>query len=156
MCSYTSNTKALVANSLQESSSHLPTGRLLVTASERESMGHLSLFHTMANFSLPLTIAILYQSGIFRPRERVQTLEKVTGHGKWISIFRGRALACTSEGQYLAISFLETDQETVRLWNGETFLSFTPAETPITSAAVSPDGKLFATGGWIKRSPSGM
>ena len=82
--------------------------------------------------------------------EKIRKLDRVTGHGEWISIFRGRALVCSPEGHYFVISFLNTDRDTVRLWNGETVTSFT-SETPIISAAVSPDGHLFATGGWDKR-----
>ena len=49
------------------------------------------------------------------------------------------------------ISFLNTDEyDIVRLWNEDTLTSFT-SEMPIISAAVSPDGHLFATGGWDKR-----
>jgi len=81
--------------------------------------------------------------------EKIRTLERVTGHGEWISIFRGRALVCSSEGYHLVISFLNTEHDTVMLWNEETLASFT-SEMPIVSAAVSPDGRLFATGGWDK------
>ena len=82
--------------------------------------------------------------------EKTRILEKVTGHGEWISIFRGRALVRSSEGCYLVISFLNTEGDTVRLWNEKTLTSFT-AETPIISAAVSPDSRLLATGGWDER-----
>lgn len=82
--------------------------------------------------------------------EKTQILERVTGHGEWISIFRGRTLVCSPEGHYLAVSFLDTEGDTVRLWNEKTLANFT-SETPIISAAVSPDGRLFATGGWDER-----
>lgn len=82
--------------------------------------------------------------------EKLSMLERVTGHGEWISIFRGRTLACSSEGRYAVISFLNTERDTVRLWNEDRLTNFT-SEIPIISAAVSPDGHLFATGGWDKR-----
>ena len=82
--------------------------------------------------------------------EKLSMLERVTGHGEWMSIFRSRTLASSSDGCYVVISFLNTERDTVRLWNKETLANFT-SEMPIISAAVSPDGHLFATGGWDKR-----
>ena len=82
--------------------------------------------------------------------EQTRMLERVTEHGDWISIFRGRALICSSKGSYFVINFLNTDRDTVRLWNEETLVSFT-SEMPIISAAVSLDRHLFATGGWDKK-----
>ncbi len=151
MNAYNSIKKGFTANFPQESSSHLPTGAIAYYSLPEGVKGSLVAFSQDGKFLAALDHSNSLSIWDLGSEERVQTLERVTGHGEWISIFRGRALACTSEGQYLAISFLETDQETVRLWNGETFLSFTPAETPIISAAVSPDGKLFATGGWDKK-----
>lgn len=86
-----------------------------------------------------------------RNGEKIRTLERVTGHGKWISIFRGKTLEVSAEGNYRVISFLNTKpgQDTVRFWNGDTLTNFT-SENPLISAAASPDGSLFATGGWDK------
>ncbi len=81
--------------------------------------------------------------------EKTRTLEKVTGHGSAMTIFRGRTVVCSSEGHYFVISFLGTGQDTVRLWNEGTIADFIP-EAPVLSAAVSPDGQLLATGGWDK------
>ncbi|MDE0556080.1 MAG: WD40 repeat domain-containing protein [Candidatus Poribacteria bacterium] len=83
--------------------------------------------------------------------EKLSMLERVTGHGEWISIFRGRTLSYSTDGRYMVISFFNTDEyDIVRLWNEDTLTNFT-SETPIISAAVSPDGHLFATGDWDKR-----
>ena len=46
-------------------------------------------------------------------------------------------------------SFDSTGSEIVTLWNGETTASFRH-ETVVVAAAVSPDGRLLATGGWDK------
>ena len=151
MGSYDSTTKGFTANSPQANTPHLPAGSIACYESPKEVRGALVTFSQDGNF-----LAVLDHSNSLSIRdiqtgERIQTLERVTGHGEHISIFRGRSLACTSKGQYLATSILGTDQETVRLWDGKTFLSFTPAETPVIAAAVSLDGKLFATGGWDKK-----
>jgi WD40 repeat protein len=151
MGSYDFTTKDFTANSPQANTPHLPAGAIACYESPKEVRGALVTFSQDSKFLAALDHNNSLSIWGIGSEERIQTLERVTGHGEWISIFRGRALACTSEGRYLAISFLETDQETVRLWNEETFLSFTPAETPIISAAVSSDGKLFATGGWDKK-----
>jgi WD40 repeat protein len=151
MDSYNSITKGFTANSPQANTLHLPAGATACYKQPGEVRGSLVTFSHDGKFLAALDHSNSLSIWDVGSEERTQTLERVTGHGEWISTFRGRALACTSEGQYLAISFLGTDQETVRLWSGETFLSFTPAETPIISAAASPDGKLFATGGWDKK-----
>ena len=78
----------------------------------------------------------------------IRTLERVTGHGLFCSLFRGPTAVCSSEGHYLVISFLITGgQETVRLWNERTIADLTPEE-PVISGAVSPDSQFLATGGW--------
>ena len=84
-----------------------------------------------------------------RNGEKIRTVEKVTGHGMWISMFRGQTLGISSVGRYCVISFLNTGagRDTVRFWNEETLASFT-SESRLVSAAASPDGRLFATGGW--------
>lgn len=81
--------------------------------------------------------------------KKIGTYERVTGHGETISLFRGRTLKVSSEGTYLAISssFDNENRDIVTLWNGETTASFRH-ETTVVSAAVSPDSKLLATGGW--------
>ena len=83
--------------------------------------------------------------------QMVRALERVTGHGGTISLFRGRTLKVSSGGKYLVISssFDSTGSETVTLWNEETTASFSH-ETVVIAAAVSPDGRLLATGGWDK------
>ena len=81
--------------------------------------------------------------------EKISVLERVTGHGEWVSIFRGRTLTCSAEGDYVVISFFNAERDTVRLWNKNTLTNFT-SEMPIISAAISPDGHLLATGGWDK------
>ena len=83
--------------------------------------------------------------------QKTQAIERVTGHGGTISLFRGRTLKVSSEGSYLVISstFDCTGSEIVTLWNGETTASFRH-ETIVVAAAVSPDGKFLATGGWDK------
>ncbi len=83
--------------------------------------------------------------------QRVRVLERVTGHGETICLFRGRALKVPSEGAYLVIdsSVDSVDSDIVTLWNGETTTSFRH-ETTVISAAVSPDGSLLAIGGWDK------
>ena len=151
MNSYNSIKKGLTDSSPQESSSHLPARAIACYNLPGGVKGALVAFSHDGKFLAALDHGNSLSIWDVESEARAQTLERVTGHGEWISIFRGRTLACTSEGQFLAISFLETDQETVRLWNGETFLNFTPAETPVISAAVSPDGKLLATGGWDKK-----
>ena len=151
MGSYNSTPKGLTANSPQGISSQLPTGAIGCYEPPGEVRGSLVTFSQDGKFLAALDHNNSLSIWDIQTAEQIRTLERVTGHGQWISIFRGRSLACTSEGQYLAISFLEIDQETVRLWNGETSVSFTPAETPVISAAVSPDGKIFATGGWEKK-----
>ena len=82
---------------------------------------------------------------------KFRAFERVTGHGGTISLFRGRTLKVSSEGSYLVISstFDCTGSEIVTLWNGETTASFRH-ETIVVAAAVSPDGKFLATGGWDK------
>lgn len=81
--------------------------------------------------------------------EKICTLERVTEHGEWVSIFRGRTLVCSPEGRYLVISFFNTEHHTVTLWNEKTLTSFT-SDMPILSAAASLNGRLLATGGWDK------
>ena len=78
-----------------------------------------------------------------------RTVERVTGHGETISLFRGRTLKVSPEGRFSVISstFDNTGSEIVTLWNGETTASFRH-ETVVVTAAVSPDAKLLATGGW--------
>ena len=80
---------------------------------------------------------------------KIKAYERVTGHGETISLFRGRTLKVSSEGNYLAISssFDSENREMVTLWNGETTTSFRH-ETTVVSAAVSSDSRLLATGGW--------
>ena len=100
----------------------LPIGVIARYESPEEVRGSLVTFSQDGNF-----LAVLDHSNSLSIRdiqtgERIQTLKRVTGHGEHISIFRGRSLACTSEGQYLVVSFLGTDRETVRLWDGKTFL----------------------------------
>lgn len=82
---------------------------------------------------------------------KVRAIERVTGHGETISLFRGRTLKVSSGGQYLVISssFDSTGSEIVTLWNGEITASFRH-ETVVVTAAVSPDGRLLATGDWDK------
>ena len=82
---------------------------------------------------------------------KFRAFERVTGHGGTISLFRGRTLKVSSEGSYLVISstFDCTGSEIVTLWNGGTTASFRH-ETIVVAAAVSPDGKFLATGGWDK------
>ncbi|MCY4568696.1 MAG: WD40 repeat domain-containing protein [Candidatus Poribacteria bacterium] len=81
--------------------------------------------------------------------EKTSTFERVTEHGEWVSIFRGRTLVCSPEGRYFVVSFFNTEHHTVTLWNEKTLKSFT-SDMPILSAAASPNGRLLATGGWDK------
>ena len=80
---------------------------------------------------------------------KFRTVERVTGHGETISLFRGRILKVSPDGRFSVISstFDNTGSEIVTLWNGETTASFRH-ETVVVAAAVSPDAKLLATGGW--------
>ena len=81
--------------------------------------------------------------------QKIKAVERVTGHGETISLFRGRTLIVSSEGTYLVVSssFDSAGSEVVTLWNGEATARFAH-ETTVVSAAVSPDGKFLATGGW--------
>ena len=81
--------------------------------------------------------------------QKTRAVERVTGHGETISLFRGRTLYVSSEGIYLVVSssFDSAGREIVTLWNGDTTASFRH-ETVVVTAAVSPDAKLLATGGW--------
>ena len=76
-----------------------------------------------------------------------RNFERVTKHGAWTTMFRGRTVVCSSKGFYLVIGFCGTGQDTVRLWREGTIMDFIP-EAPVISAAISPDGQLLATGGW--------
>ena len=80
---------------------------------------------------------------------KFRTVERVTGHGETISLFQGRTLKVSPEGRYRVITstFDSTGSEIVTLWNGETTASFRH-ETVVVAAAVSPDARLLATGGW--------
>ena len=80
---------------------------------------------------------------------KFRTVERVTGHGETISLFRGRTLKISPDGRFSVIgsTFDSTGSEIVTLWNGETTASFRH-ETVVVAAAVSPDAKLLATGGW--------
>ena len=83
--------------------------------------------------------------------EEIQSIERVTGHGEWITTFRSRSLVHSAKEHYHVISFLNTGagNDTVRFWNGQTLASFT-SESRLISAAASPDGNFLATGGWDK------
>ena len=80
---------------------------------------------------------------------KFRTVERVTGHGETISLFRGRTLKVSPEGRFSVISttFDITGSEIVTLWDGETTASFRH-EAVVVAAAMSPDTKLLATGGW--------
>ncbi len=80
---------------------------------------------------------------------KFRTIERVTGHGETISLFRGRTLKVLPEGRFSVIgsTFDSTGSEIVTLWDGETTARFRH-ETVVVAAAVSPDTKLLATGGW--------
>ena len=80
---------------------------------------------------------------------KFRTVERVTGHGETISLFRGRTLKVSPEGRFSVISstFDSTGSEIVTLWDGESKSSFRH-ETVVVAAALSPDARLLATGGW--------
>ena len=80
---------------------------------------------------------------------KFRTVERVTGHGETISLFRGRTLKVSPDGRFSVIgsTFDSTGSEIVTLWNGETTASFRH-EAVVVAAAVSPDARLLATGGW--------
>ena len=82
---------------------------------------------------------------------KFRTVERVTGHGETISLFRGRTLKVSPDGRFSVIgsTFDSTGSEIVTLWDGETTARFRH-ETVVVAAAVSPDTKLLATGGWDK------
>ncbi len=125
------------------------TSKVLVNHSEYDN-GWLVAFSYDGKHLAGLNKANSFTLWEMETGQKISMLERVTGHGEWISIFRGRALACSAEGRYVVISFLNTEHDTVRLWNEDTLTNFTSA-MPIISAAISPDGHLFATGGWDKR-----
>ncbi|MDE0504772.1 MAG: sigma-70 family RNA polymerase sigma factor, partial [Candidatus Poribacteria bacterium] len=81
--------------------------------------------------------------------QKIRVVERVTGHGETVSLFRGRTLKVSSEGTYSVVSssFDSAGKEIVTLWNGETTESF-GNETTVVAAAVPSDGKFLASGGW--------
>ena len=83
--------------------------------------------------------------------QKIRAIERVTGHGETVCLFRGGTLKVSSEGTYLVISssFDSAGSDIVTLWNGETTASFRHGTT-VVSAAVSTDGRFLATGGWDK------
>ena len=82
-------------------------------------------------------------------------LEKITRDGTSDVGFRGHTLTCSSEERSLVTSILMLGGTVVVLQNEEVRVTFTPEITPpglpVSSAAVSPDLTLLATGGVLDK-----